>query len=540
MFLYFLTTIACSNKKFRISQEEKQRVLSSKTVFNPRVLSETSQALAEGPNGTASGSVGGSMNSESPSGAVSGSNSQSSTIPGGTGPAGSHTGSISGGTNNQNNSGSVAGGSTSSNNIGAVSGGLNQGTNPTGSNAGTVGGGSDSPTNSQRPTLSDLFGTLLGQISSGGGATPTNPSNSSNSGGNVSGGSSPQVFSTTNNLRPQNAQIGGSSIFGPNLSVGGGTNSIPIKYLCSDLQTDNAKGNVKTSTQPLTLTITDLDTHQVLCRITDGKIKDMILNERRLYFPENCRPQNPHSTLQVTLAETAGQNFAWNVTFLNDSRFVGYWGSRTVPYSDPVKDQGDYYLYILMDRFDGPESQCDMRASPLFVDMGQNDTLTLSPPTKGIYFDILGRNSSPQAHSKKKISWFKNSNFMFLVNPSRSGKVNGIDQMFGDNTFGPDQDFAANGFEALAKYDKNHDGYIDSLDPIFKKLRLWADHNGDGLAEPGELFYLDYMNVEVIDLGYDRDYYEKDIYGNEIKFKSVVKFKNGAIKMMFDLWFRVL
>lgn len=141
---------------------------------------------------------------------------------------------------------------------------------------------------------------------------------------------------------------------------------------------------------------------------------------------------------------------------------------------------------------------------------------------------------------KKKISWFNNEKFMFLVNPSKSGLILGVDQMFGDNTLGPDGKFSTDGFMALAKYDSNRDGIIDYEDPIFEKLRLWSDSNGDGIAEPGELLYLDFMNVNAIDLAYDPNYYEKDIYGNEIHFKSIVQLKDGSIKLMFDLWFRYL
>ncbi len=39
----------------------------------------------------------------------------------------------------------------------------------------------------------------------------------------------------------------------------------------------------------------------------------------------------------------------------------------------------------------------------------------------------------------------------FLVLPNSSGGVSGIDEMFGDNTRGPDGKFAANGYEVRLK-----------------------------------------------------------------------------------------
>jgi len=46
---------------------------------------------------------------------------------------------------------------------------------------------------------------------------------------------------------------------------------------------------------------------------------------------------------------------------------------------------------------------------------------------------------------------------------------------------------ANNGFEALAQYDTNNDGIIDSADPIWKSLLLWTDRNHDGISQRNEL-----------------------------------------------------
>jgi hypothetical protein len=47
--------------------------------------------------------------------------------------------------------------------------------------------------------------------------------------------------------------------------------------------------------------------------------------------------------------------------------------------------------------------------------------------------------------------------------------------------------FAADGFQALAALDANHDGVIDARDPMFAKLVLWRDRDGDARASAGEL-----------------------------------------------------
>jgi hypothetical protein len=185
-------------------------------------------------------------------------------------------------------------------------------------------------------------------------------------------------------------------------------------------------------------------------------------------------------------------------------------------------------------------SKCDSSASPLVVNMtppGKADTgMQLSSPEKGVWFDILGRNSNPYAHAKKKISWIKNANYMFLALP-RNGHVSGIDQLFGNNTFGEDYTFAENGFAALAKYDANGDRLINEKDPIYRSLRLWSDANFDGVAQPNELKSLSDYGLKEIDLGFDPTYFEQDQYGNQSRLRSTVKSENGQLHTIFDLWF---
>jgi hypothetical protein len=98
----------------------------------------------------------------------------------------------------------------------------------------------------------------------------------------------------------------------------------------------------------------------------------------------------------------------------------------------------------------------------------------------------------------------------------------------------------ANGYEALRKYDTNNDGFIDANDGVFSQLRLWHDLNGDGIAQPNELVTLDAAGIQAIDLSYDSNYQEVDKYGNEIKSKSVVVMKGGALNLIYDVWFRLL
>lgn len=174
----------------------------------------------------------------------------------------------------------------------------------------------------------------------------------------------------------------------------------------------------------------------------------------------------------------------------------------------------------------------------------------MTAPESGAWFDILGLNA-PTPHQPVHVSWpdrGSRSDNYFLTLPWQSAEVLGIDQLFGNNTEGPDasRPFAQNGFKALEKYDgRRADGSVDSealdrrideRDQVFGDLRLWHDVNGNGLAEYDELHTLDELGVVAIDLNYDPDYEESDEYGNRIKYKSTVDMRDGSLRLIFDLW----
>ena len=187
------------------------------------------------------------------------------------------------------------------------------------------------------------------------------------------------------------------------------------------------------------------------------------------------------------------------------------------------------------------KDDCDQRASPLIVHINPNRDqakyVELSSMADGLEFDILGLNAEPRAHAPRQISWLNSDQYMFLVKPNKRGRVEGVNEMFGDNTFGPDKDFAANGFLALAKFDSNGDGLINKKDVVYGQLRLWRDVNFDGVSTPNELFTLERMSVKAIDLNYDPGFFERDIYGNETIYKSVIQYYDGSLDLIFDLWF---
>ncbi len=290
-------------------------------------------------------------------------------------------------------------------------------------------------------------------------------------------------------------------------------------------------------------------------RNTD-KIKNDVINKKRLDLSDCDISGHKKSELYVTLfSPVVGGDLPVKSSeyenvrlFAKDSdkrgkeeiSFIMY-GSRDVRFARLSEK-----IQVIID--DNPDfnskvdkKKCDMKASPLIVHVNPKHDVAryveLSSIADGIQFNILGFNAEPRKNARHQISWLNTDQYMFLVKPNKKGRVEGVDEMFGDNTRGPDKDFSANGFLALAKFDSNGDGLINSKDSVFKSLRLWKDKNFDGIGTRNELVSLDQMSVKNIDLNYDPGFYERDAHGNETVYKSVIQYQDGSLDLIFDLWF---
>lgn len=307
------------------------------------------------------------------------------------------------------------------------------------------------------------------------------------------------------------------------------------------------------------------DQNKVVCEATGKDLLDQIKADGMVDIPNCDFSKIPNHRIIVQVTDQAGRTLSDGAD--NGSAYNAFDDDRIRTDRGLGKPVVAVALHLLMERNvedsrpKGDEKaydpkECDAyNASPLVVDMRSTKELEeifeLSAPADGVLFDILGKQGD---YVPKQISWMKDPRIMPIVLPKR-GKVNGVDQMFGNNTFGPDKEFAEDGFAALAKYDglslrkkrkgknrksKNEaDGYITKDDDIYHKLRVWYDRNLDGVAQRRELYSLKRAGIEVIDLNFDDKYYSQDKYGNEIKYKSVVKLKSGKLKPVFDIWFTV-
>lgn len=169
--------------------------------------------------------------------------------------------------------------------------------------------------------------------------------------------------------------------------------------------------------------------------------------------------------------------------------------------------------------------------SPLVVNFSQKG-LEFVNSAYGPLFDLLG-NGIPLL-----TAWPNNPpQNVFLVNVEAEATENKtIRSLFGNSTLGPDGKMSDNGFEALKKYDINHDGVIDKNDPLFAKLRLWSDLDFTGTAPDRELKTLDALGLTQIDLHYTSVTEFTDASGNESRQKSSVRLKDGSTRNIYDIW----
>ena len=346
----------------------------------------------------------------------------------------------------------------------------------------------------------------------------------------------------------------------------------PVQYLCSDARSRRQGDRNLMTIQDPRLVVVDVQNSLSVKPFCELQLQTSeLFDKKALSFVARCRPETirgnqparpalvivDEEDLQLSFHDSSNRILLERNILASGASSHFNISTRLVPLevflnNDQFEVKTDLRpLTILYDfnrksnnlNFVAGNDSCDRRSSPLIIDTSPKNepqVIKLSSPTNGILFDILGKNSFPHPHAKKQISWPMGDRYKWLVLPNAAGRVEGIDQLFGDNTLGPDGLFATDGYHALSKYDENGDGVINRKDSIFSELRLWADKDRSGESSPDELWQLEEFGIVEIDLNYDSAFSEKDVYGNSTEMKSVVRKNNGEFRLIFDLWFRYL
>jgi hypothetical protein len=176
--------------------------------------------------------------------------------------------------------------------------------------------------------------------------------------------------------------------------------------------------------------------------------------------------------------------------------------------------------------FNQSECKCST-ATPIVVDVNGNG-FQLSGFENGVQFDLTSTGRPQQ------MAWTAaESDDAFLVlDRNENGTVDGGTELFGNYTPTPTGP-KLNGFEALATFDGNHDGVIDTDDPVFMELQLWTDRNHNGISESSELVRL--ADTEIVSLSVDyKASHRRDRFGNLFRYRARVT--GGEAPYAYDVF----
>lgn len=173
------------------------------------------------------------------------------------------------------------------------------------------------------------------------------------------------------------------------------------------------------------------------------------------------------------------------------------------------------------------ESDNETYNSPILIDLDRNQ---FHLTDKRVRFDI-----DADGH-EELTNWTRpDQGDAFLVwDRNGNGRIDSGAELFGDSTVLLSGTTAAHGYEALAELDTgalggNGDGVLDASDAMYAKLRLWLDHDHDGVSTAKELSTLAKERVRTIELTY-RSSERRDRYGNLFLFWSRAWIeKNGKL-----------
>jgi hypothetical protein len=131
--------------------------------------------------------------------------------------------------------------------------------------------------------------------------------------------------------------------------------------------------------------------------------------------------------------------------------------------------------------------------------------------------------------------WIGAGSALLVMDRNGDGRINDGSELFGNGTRLGNGGRAANGFQALAEQDTNHDGRITAADAHFNQIQLWVDANHDGATDTSELHGL--ADFGIVSLNLDAVTGTQKDHGNLIGLVSSYTKTDGSSHAMADVWF---
>lgn len=185
----------------------------------------------------------------------------------------------------------------------------------------------------------------------------------------------------------------------------------------------------------------------------------------------------------------------------------------------------------IKDELSGNKKSIEEIRSPLAIDLDGDGVETVSVDN-GVYFDHDGNGFA------EKTGWIGKDDGILVRDLNNNGQIDDGSELFGDQTILSNGEKAANGFEALADLDSNHDGVFDGDDDAFGEIKVWQDLNQNGVVDDGELKTLNEAGITSINLNYQNQTIT-DNNGNEHNQTGSFTKTDATTGTITDVWFDV-
>lgn len=249
-------------------------------------------------------------------------------------------------------------------------------------------------------------------------------------------------------------------------------------------------------------------------------------------FADNLMLVNIHSTATssidpVTAQITVAKN-RFKISGIKFSQVVPVNGGAYRANNGPVS-VGSLYMnqspdgktYDIEVAFPGENGFCGGYYSPLMVFLDEQ---------KPAFNNIVDFNMN----TGLKTYWPEKNHHGYFVALPEKNKIKSSEQLFGES------EKYNNGFEKLATHDLNHDGVIDSKDPVYHKLVLWKDGSGKGIYHPKDSLKLSAV-IKSINLRFDTAI-EQVSAGAEFRERSTItltkQYQHHKNAYIVDVWFK--
>ncbi|WP_230086481.1 hypothetical protein [Providencia alcalifaciens] len=129
-------------------------------------------------------------------------------------------------------------------------------------------------------------------------------------------------------------------------------------------------------------------------------------------------------------------------------------------------------------------------ASPIVINLDGCGIKTTSIFDQSVQFDLLGIGHNVTS------AWIMPTSGFLVYNKQGIDNVTSVNDLFGGSE-------RMEGFFKLVDLDKDKKGYIDKNDKIYASLRIWVNHQMDGISHAGEIYTLQELGVERINTDFD-------------------------------------